>query len=398
MEEIASAFGSQVVLYLPQPGGRVRYAGGVPSAVPADDKETAVAQWVFDHGRQAGHGTDTLQAATFLHFPVAAHGQKTHAVLGLYPPEATAPLDSEQRIVLNSLVSQTALALEVDTLEAERQRSESRILSELFRHSILSSVSHELRTPMASILGCASSLLDKNQSPDQGHQEDLLKTIRGEALHMDGLVTRLLDMTRFETLSALKAQSAKARAEGPESSDLRDREPGQGVPSSPGVQLRLADLPVDALIGSALTRLRQKLRGRGVETSVDPATPPVHADEVFVRLVLLNLLENGIKDSPPHSPLSVRAFPDGKWVRIEVADRGHGLQPEECDLVFGKVFRDGASQATRGAGLGLAIAQFIVRAHHGSISASNRPGGGTVFSFTLPAGNAAAQAPETALP
>jgi two-component system sensor histidine kinase KdpD len=104
--------------------------------------------------------------------------------------------------------------------------------------------------------------------------------------------------------------------------------------------------------------------------------------------VLVNLVENALKYSSPGSPLEVRAEVRGLEVVVSVGDRGPGLAPGEEEQVFQKLFRGSASAASgeRGAGLGLAIARAIVVAHGGSVWAENRPGGGAVFSLTLPLG------------
>jgi two-component system sensor histidine kinase KdpD len=142
-------------------------------------------------------------------------------------------------------------------------------------------------------------------------------------------------------------------------------------------------VPLDESVGSALTRLEKRLTGRPVTTSIDPAIPLVSLDPVLFEQVLINLIENASKHTPPGTPIDVSARSRPGEVEIEVADRGPGLTPGEEDLVFEK-FQRGAQAGPTGVGLGLAICRAIVLAHGGHITAQNRPGGGALFRVVLP--------------
>src|SRR4029453_2250095 len=110
-----------------------------------------------------------------------------------------------------------------------------------------------------------------------------------------------------------------------------------------------------------------------------------------IEQVLVNLLDNALKYTPPGSPIDVLATATDDNVTIEVADRGPGLPPGSEESVFEKFYR-GDQGSARGAGLGLAICLGIVRAHGGRVWAHNLPGGGVAFLFTLPRANAVAPA------
>ena len=106
-------------------------------------------------------------------------------------------------------------------------------------------------------------------------------------------------------------------------------------------------------------------------------------DDVLLEQVFVNLLDNALKYTPDDSPISIAAEGREGAVRVEVADRGPGLPPGEQDRIFEKFYRSGAPPG-RGAGLGLAICQGIIRAHGGRIRAQNLPEGGAAFRFPLP--------------
>ena len=112
----------------------------------------------------------------------------------------------------------------------------------------------------------------------------------------------------------------------------------------------------------------------------------VSIDGVLIEQVLINLLENAARYTPPGSPVNIRAFTvvGTNYVVIEVADSGPGIVPGDEARIFEKFYRAATVNNSHGAGLGLAIAEGIMRAHGGQISVANQPGGGAIFRLTLP--------------
>jgi two-component system, OmpR family, sensor histidine kinase KdpD len=140
---------------------------------------------------------------------------------------------------------------------------------------------------------------------------------------------------------------------------------------------------VEEVVGAALRRLHRRLGQRTVTTRILPDLPAVPMDDVLIEQVLVNLLDNVVKYTPPDSPIVIVATATDEAVTIEVADRGPGLPPGEEQRIFEKFYLL-PSDTERGAGLGLAICRGIVEAHGGHIWAQNLPGGGVAFLFTLP--------------
>ena len=95
-------------------------------------------------------------------------------------------------------------------------------------------------------------------------------------------------------------------------------------------------------------------------------------------------MENAIKDSPENSPIEISAYLMNKKARLQVADRGVGIPPEDLERVFDKFYRVQRPESVSGTGLGLAISRGIVEAHHGTIRAFCREGGGTIVRVDLP--------------
>jgi two-component system sensor histidine kinase KdpD len=148
--------------------------------------------------------------------------------------------------------------------------------------------------------------------------------------------------------------------------------------------LRLDWVTVDDLVSTALGRLGARLAEHPVESRVPTDLPPVHVDSALMLQVFTNLLENVTKHTPPGTRATVEAVLQGQFIRVSIDDTGPGLPPGNLEQLFAKFHRGRDESTAGGAGLGLSICRAIVTAHGGHIDASQRPGGGARFSFTLP--------------
>jgi two-component system sensor histidine kinase KdpD len=350
IRHITEVFRARVAVLLPDAGGRLGGDGAVGAEFPMDTSEVAVSQWVYEHGQVAGQGTDTLPGATGLYVPLVG-SRGTVGVLGLRPDDPRSLQAPEQLHQLETFASQTALAIERARLAEEAEQAQVRAETERLRNSLLSSVSHDLRTPLASITGAASTLIDNEARLDAATRRDLLEALHEEADRLNRLVQNLLEMTRLEA--------------------------GALVPHT-------AWHSVEEVVGAALGRFGKSLAARPVATRIPAELPLVPMDDVLIEQVLINLIDNAIKYTPPATPIEVSAEETAGAVMVEVADRGPGLPPGEERLIFEKFHRTDPAPSARGAGLGLAICQGIIQAHGGSIWAENRAGGGVALRFTLP--------------
>jgi two-component system sensor histidine kinase KdpD len=346
---LRDVFDSQIAVYLVGPDGRLRLHMSEQFFFEFDPKDTGVADWVFEHGQRAGVGTDTLPGAGALYLPLIG-SRGTIGVVAVRPSSPGGGLDLEQLHLLEALTSQMALALERAQLSEATQRARVEAETERMRSAILSSVSHDLRTPLATITGAASSLLDKGSSLPGSGRDELARSIYEEANRLERLVRNLLDMTRLE---------------------------------AGALQLHKQWHPLDEVVGAALNSLERRLGERKVEAAVPADLPLVHLDGELIRQVLINLVENALKFSPPQGVIELRASASGTSVLVEVADHGPGLPPGEEIRIFDKFYRAGPPREG-GVGLGLAICRGIIEAHQGRIWAENRPGQGARFLFTLP--------------
>ena len=146
---------------------------------------------------------------------------------------------------------------------------------------------------------------------------------------------------------------------------------------------------IDEVIGAALARVELQLTGREVTANLPADLPPAALDGALIEQVLINLLENAAKYTPPGSPIDICAREDAGELLVQVSDRGPGIAPGDEERIFEKFYRANgqraeASGAQRGSGLGLTICRGMVQAHGGRIWAGNRAGGGATFAFVLP--------------
>jgi two-component system sensor histidine kinase KdpD len=128
------------------------------------------------------------------------------------------------------------------------------------------------------------------------------------------------------------------------------------------------------------------LKQHHVDVQIPRDLPLVRFDALLIERVLVNLLENASKYTPPGSTVTLRAEVIGDRLSVSVMDDGPGLPAGQQEAVFQKFTRGERESATPGVGLGLAICRAIVESHQGKIVAADRPGGGARFTFTLPLG------------
>ena len=351
VSHVAEVFQCQAVVLLPDHEGKLTYPRDPPLEKSLHGADLAVAQWVLDHGRQAGLGTDTLPAAPALYVPLQ-EGGKPLGVLAVLPSNQRRILLPEQRHLLETFAGQIGLAVEraqlAETAEGARLNAER----ESLRNTLLASISHDLRTPLSVIAGAGSALAQHGTALDEATRVSLARSVEQKAREMSDLVSNVLDLMRFE---------------------------------SGHIVLRRDWQTLDDLVEAALTNLESKLKDHVVESRIPADLPPVHVDANLIVQVFSNLFDNIAKYTPPGTKVYVSAMMDGMYVRVLVEDEGPGLPVGDPERLFDKFQRGSDEGTVVGVGLGLAICQAIIHAHGGEIEAQRREGGGARFDFTLPA-------------
>lgn len=336
-----SFFGPEVRVFLPNAAGQVQFYADLHGFA----HERTMAQWVYMQGKLAE--SSAFNGATFM--PIRTAGEN-FGVLALRRVQRDRRLAAEDRSALDAFAAQIAQALEHVKFAEQAEQAHLLEASERFNVALLSSLSHDLRTLLASIVGSTTALLDDTVQLDSAARIELVSTIHTEASRLNRLVSNLIEMTRLEA-GELKPQSAwNSFVE---------------------------------VVEAALSHVNAP--AHAMQLSFPPDLPLVFFDFVLLEQVMVNLIENMIKFSPPGTPFEISACLIDNWLQVTVADRGVGIPSEELTRVFEKHYRAIGSRHVPGSGLGLLICKGIVEAHGGQILVEHRMGGGTCVLFTLPA-------------
>jgi len=315
----------------------------------APQVDLAIAQWSFDKTEPAGYGTDTLPSSTTLYLPLSAP-MRVRGILAVQPRDTTRLVVPEQRRLLDTCASLLAISLERIHYINVAQDTTVQMESERLRNSLLSAISHDLRTPLSVMVGLAEAL-QLTKPPLTGEAAEIATAVGESALRMNTLVNNLLDMARLE---------------------------------SGKVVLNRQWQPIEDVVGSALRAVQPILGGRSVHVVLEDDLPPVRIDAVLIERILINLIENAVKYTPPATTLDLgaRATPD--HFEVWVADEGPGLPHGHEEAIFNKFMRGKKESSIPGVGLGLAICRAIAQAHDGTITGVTRPEGGACFTLRLP--------------
>jgi len=260
--------------------------------------------------------------------------------------------NSQEGLLLSAFARELGAAIERARLSSAAKRAELEAEAERLRSSLLSVVSHDLKTPLAGIVASGSMLLESENAVAAPVARRLIGTLVHECERLARLLQNLLSMSRLE---------------------------------SPRLLLRRTPEAVEDLVASALERLRSVLAEREVTVDVPADLPCVLVEPALIEQLLLNLLENAARHTPPQSRIAVSARAQGDMITLGVSDDGPGIAPREREQVFQEFFRGArARSADGGVGLGLSICRAIVRAHGGSIAIGEGHGGGTCVEFSMP--------------
>jgi signal transduction histidine kinase len=250
------------------------------------------------------------------------------------------------------------LQANIETLESrveQRTQEVQRLLRE--RTEFFAGLSHELRTPLAVILNQSQMLRDPTFRKTRSALEDLGYTIGDSAEQLLMVVNEILELARAE-LGGVEL-------------DIEELNVGE--------MLRQVRGTVAGLASSADLRLKVESAGR---------MPAVRADRERLRQILLNLVDNAVKYTPPGGTIELGASRRNGEVTVSVRDSGVGIPADVGARIFEPFFRVPGTKAQRGqasTGLGLALTKRLVEAHGGEIWFTSDPDAGTTFNVTLPA-------------
>lgn len=328
------------------------------SALYLSENEKAVAAWVFQNNKRAGASTATLGSARCLYFAVRS-GATVYGVVGiaLQPGEA---LDTFESDLLLSILTECALAVEKELFRQKREEAQAQAKNEQLRANLLRSISHDLRTPLTSISGNAGVLLSNNVSEETRKQ--IYTDIYDDAAWLINLVENLLSVTRIEDGSMHIHRQAEL---------------------------------LDELVTEALGHVNRLSVEHEIRVALEDDLQLVKVDARLIMQVIVNMVDNAIKYTPPGSQIVISSRRVRNMVEVSVADDGEGIPNTAKARIFEMFYTAGnqAADAKRGLGLGLALCKSIITAHGGEIEVGDHVPHGTVFRFTLPAEEVALHEP-----
>ncbi|MHB8483019.1 MAG: sensor histidine kinase [Nitrospiria bacterium] len=248
-----------------------------------------------------------------------------------------------------------ARTTELETANQQLQESNLKIEgADRAKTQFLTNISHELRTPLNSVIGFSKILLKKIDGPLTEKQEEDLNAIYQSGIHLLGLISDLLDLSKIE---AGKMDLFKEK------------------------------IDLGEVVRGVMVTAQALVKGKEVElkTEVDSRLSLICGDALRVRQVVLNLVSNAIKFTEL-GEVTVRAERRGNYAVISVRDTGCGIRDEDQGRLFQEFLQVNAASHPKkeGTGLGLAISKKLVELHGGEIWIESRLEEGSTFSFTLP--------------
>ena len=315
-------------------------------------KEREAARWVAANNKRAGAGTETLSDALCTYLSVRS-GERVFGVVGIAAAER--PLDSFETDILLSVLGECALALENRRNLEEKEAAAVLAKNEQLRANLLRSVSHDLRTPLTSISGNASNLLSNESLFDAATRKQMYADIYDDAMWLINLVENLLSVSRLE--------------EG-------------------RMQLRVSTELMDEVVAEALRHVSRKSADYHIHVRSGEEYLLARIDARLIVQVLINLVDNAIKYTPPGTDIDLSWRREGDFIQVSVADTGPGIADVHKGRIFDMFYSPShpIADSRRSMGLGLALCKAIVNAHGGEISLKDRPPHGCIFTFTVPAG------------
>lgn len=365
-EEIAAAAARQLVkllnrdilFYLSDPAAPSGLAE--PLTFPAEAgsdlspcltaNEKAVAAWVCKNNTRAGRFTQTLPNARCLYLAVRVN-DNVYGVLAIALDKE--PLDAFANSIMLSILGECAMALESERHAREKESAAILAKNEQLRANLLRAISHDLRTPLTSIAGNAGNLLANSGQLDEAAIREIGRAIGDDADWLINLVENLLSVTRLE--------------EG-------------------RLQLSFGPELLEDVVAAAVSHMQRRLGARPLIIRHEQEFLLARMDPRLIVQVLINLLDNALKYTPPDSPIEISTGVKDGMAAISVADQGPGIPDSQKAHIF-EMFYSGSApiaDSRRSLGLGLALCRSIVNAHGGAISLADNVPQGSIFTFTLP--------------
>ena len=312
-------------------------------------EEQQIARWVYENRQRAGASTHYFPQAKCIYLAIRS-GNNVYGVIGI--PLQKETLDSFEYSILLSVINECALAMENAQNAIEKEKNAVMAKNEQLRADLLRAISHDLRTPLCSISGNADMLLGNSDRLDEATKHQIYSDIYDDSEWLTGVVENLLSITRLN--------------------DGR-------------LKFKFTDQLLDEVIAESLRHISRKHDDYNIVTDCEELVL-VRMDVRLIMQVLVNLVDNAIKYTPPGSVICIRGTKTDGKAQISVEDNGPGI-PEEMKSHIFEMFYTGkttVADSQRSLGLGLALCHSIIEAHEGTLVLTDHNPHGCNFTFTLP--------------
>ena len=312
-------------------------------------EEQQIASWVCENRQRAGASTHHFPNAKCLYLAIRS-GNSVYGVIGI--PLQKETLDSFEYSILLSVINECALAMENAQNAVEKEKIAVLAKNEQLRADLLRAISHDLRTPLCSISGNADMLLSNSDRLDEATKHQIYTDIYDDSEWLIGVVENLLSITRLN--------------------DGR-------------LKFKFTDQLLDEVIAEALRHISRKHDDYKIVTDCEELVL-ARMDVRLIMQVLINLVDNAIKYTPPGSVILIRGRKTDRGAQISVEDNGPGIPEEMKPHVFEMFYtgKKAIADSHRSMGLGLALCCSIVEAHNGTLMLTEHEPHGCNFTFTLP--------------
>ncbi|MFW0778183.1 MAG: ATP-binding protein [Rickettsiales bacterium] len=350
-QELRSLLGTDTAFFLPSIMDDNQLETLYRDNVELNDQEKKALDICWQESKTTGVGAPYCPMGCHWRFEPMVTAQGEMGVLGIRI-SSNIQLDSDFGRLLSGLSDQVALILERLELGQIAEDTKIQAEREKLRAMLLSSVSHDLKTPLASIIGSLSVYRSMEATLPSDLRLTLINTALDEAQRLDSFITNILDMTRIES--------------------------GQ-------VELKEEWIDPADIVSDIRKRLRERLRNHKLVIEPPSDSIEVAMDALMTGQVIQNLLDNAAKYTKEGTKICVSWEAKDNAFKLHVRDYGNGIPEDKLGTVFDKYARiNKQDHQVAGTGLGLAIAKAVMETQDGSISASNHPEGGAIFTITLP--------------
>ena len=331
----------------------------------ASGRELEAVALAVAHGKQSGRGMD-LGGWAFGHYYPVCCGGVVYGVLGTSSKNRA--LNAAEREFFTLIADQTAQALRMLAVTAQRQEAVVAAETEKVRSSFLRGISHDLRTPLTNMIGASATLLENWDALPQERQIQLIEGIQSDAGWLLRMVENVLSITRIQQNNMRITKSEEL---------------------------------LEEVAGQAVALFRRRFPHANVAVHQTDQLLFAQMDALLIGQVFHNLLDNCLRHGGQDTSITITmrevTVKERRFAEIGVSDTGPGIRPEMLPHLFEMHTqrKEDASQyhlgalpqhedAARGIGIGLSICKTIVEAHGGWIEGRNREEGGAWFAFALP--------------